>query len=185
MISKLRRTVCAGLAACFGAASAAAAAVPAAGAIAPEFALPDQDGKRRQLLEWRGKWVVLYFYPKDDTPGCTEQACAFRDDWIELKALGAEVVGISIDTAASHKAFAQKYKLPFPLLADERAEVAQKYGAVSDWMVIKLAKRYTFLIDPQGRVAKNYLSVNTSRHSREIVGDLKTLSERSANLKSP
>lgn len=178
MISKFRRAVCAGLAAWFGAAPAVAAVVPTAGAVAPEFALPDQDGKSRQLLEWRGKWVVLYFYPKDDTPGCTEEACAFRDDWMQLSAMGAVVVGISIDTAASHKAFAQKHKLPFPLLADERAEVAQKYGAVSDWMVIKLAKRYTFLIDPQGKVAKAYLSVNTSRHSTEIIEDLKQFSKR-------
>jgi thioredoxin-dependent peroxiredoxin len=153
--------------------TATAADVPAVGTLAPEFMLPDQHGKLRQLAEWRGKWVVLYFYPKDDTPGCTEEACTFRDDLEQLTALDAQVVGISVDTSESHKAFAEKYKLPFPLLADSKAEVAVRYGALSNWLVIKLAKRYTFLIDPQGKLVKIYLSVNTSRHSEEIVNDLK------------
>jgi peroxiredoxin Q/BCP len=153
--------------------AATAADVPAVGTMAPEFNLPDQHGKQRQLTEWRGKWVVLYFYPKDDTPGCTEEACTFRDDLEQLTALDAQVVGISVDTSESHKAFAEKYKLPFPLLADSKADVAVRYGALSNWLVIKLAKRYTFLIDPQGKVAKTYLSVDTSRHSVEIVKDLK------------
>lgn len=155
--------------------AATAADVPALGSTAPEFSLPDQHGKLRQLSDWRGKWVVLYFYPKDDTPGCTEEACTFRDDLEQLTALDAQVVGLSVDTTASHKAFAEKYKLPFPLLSDAKASVAERYGAVSNWLVIKLAKRYTFLIDPQGKVAKTYLSVNTSRHSEEIVKDLKQL----------
>lgn len=170
MISKVRRALCALLSL---SATAAMAAVPAVGSAAPDFALPDQHGKLRQLSEWRGKWLVLYFYPKDDTPGCTEEACTFRDDWQQLTALGAEVVGISIDTSASHKDFAEKYHLPFPLLADAKGEVAQRYGAMADWVVLKLARRYTFLIDPQGRIAKAYLSVNTARHSAEIVADLK------------
>jgi len=183
MRSQLRRAWCVGLLSTLGLGAAlmavpVQAAVPAAGAPAPDFALPDQDGKARALSDWRGKWLVLYFYPKNDTPGCTEEACAFRDDWMQLSALGAEVVGISVDTAASHKAFSQKHKLPFPLLADERGEVAQKYGAISDWLVVKLAKRYTFLIDPQGRVAKAYLSVNTSKHSGEVITDLMQLSKR-------
>ena len=152
---------------------AATAQTPAVGTLAPDFKLTDQHGKPRHLTEWRGKWVVLYFYPKNDTPGCTEEACAFRDDLEQLTALDAQVVGISVDTSESHKAFAEKYKLPFPLLADDKAEVATRYGAVSNWLVIKLAKRYTFLIDPQGRVVKTYLSVDTSRHSTDIVKDLK------------
>jgi peroxiredoxin Q/BCP len=152
---------------------AAYAATPAVGSAAPEFTLTDQTGRLRQLAEWRGKWVVLYFYPKDDTPGCTEEACTFRDDLEQLSALDAQVVGISVDTAASHKAFAEKYHLPFPLLADAKAEVATDYGALSDWLVMKVAKRYTFLISPQGKIAKVYLSVDTSRHSAEIVSDLK------------
>ena len=177
MSTLLRRTLrflSASLLAVFGAV-ATAADVPAVGALAPEFKLSDQHGKLRQLSEWRGKWVVLYFYPKDDTPGCTEEACAFRDDLEQLTELGAQVAGISVDTSESHKAFAEKYKLPFPLLADAKAEVAERYGALSNWLVIKLAKRYTFLIDPQGRVAKTYLSVDTSRHSTDIVKDLQQL----------
>ena len=154
---------------------AAAAQVPAVGTLAPDFSLPDQHGKTRSLSDWRGKWLVLYFYPKDDTPGCTTEACNFRDDWQQLTLLDAQVVGVSVDTSASHKAFAEKYHLPFPLLADVKAEAAVRYGAISDWKVFKFAKRYTFLIDPQGRIAKTYLSVNASRHSAEIVADLKQL----------
>jgi peroxiredoxin Q/BCP len=172
VISRLRRALC--LLLPLGAASVQAA-VPAVGQPAPDFTLPDQGGKLRRLADWRGKWLVLYFYPKNDTPGCTEEACTFRDDWEQLSALGAEVVGISVDDSASHAAFAQKYKLPFPLLADTQGDVAQRYGAISDWKLFKFAKRYTFLIDPQGRITKVYLSVNTSRHSAEIVADLKQL----------
>lgn len=157
----------------------ATAGVPAVGALAPEFSLPDQRGQLRQLSDWRGQWLVLYFYPKDDTPGCTTEACNFRDDWQQLGILGAQVVGISVDTSASHKAFAEKYHLPFPLLADVKAEVAQRYGAVSDWRVFKFAKRYTFLIDPQGRIAHAYLSVNAAGHSAEVLADLKRLQSAS------
>ena len=170
MIAKIRRALCALLPMC---ATVAVAAVPTAGLMAPDFTLPDQYGKPHSLSEWRGKWVVLYFYPKDDTPGCTEEACTFRDDLEQLSALEAQVVGISIDTSDSHKKFAEKYHLPFPLLADARGEVAANYGALSNWLVIKLAKRYTFLINPQGKIAKSYLSVDTSRHSAEILNDLK------------
>jgi peroxiredoxin Q/BCP len=170
MISKIRRVLCTLLPLC---ATVAVAAVPVVGTMAPDFTLPDQHGKLRQLTEWRGKWVVLYFYPKDDTPGCTEEACTFRDDLEQLSAMDAQVVGISVDTSASHKAFAEKYHLPFPLLADAKAEVATNYGALSNWLVLKLAKRYTFLIDPQGKIAKSYLSVDTSRHSAEILNDLR------------
>ena len=151
------------------------AEVPAIGTVAPGFSLPDQNGAPRRLAEWRGRWVVLYFYPKDDTPGCTTEACAFRDDLARLTALGAQVVGISVDDTVSHKAFADKYNLPFPLLSDSTAEVARQYGALSDWIGFKVAKRYTFLVDPVGRIAKTYLSVDTSRHSAEIVADLKIL----------
>ena len=175
MNTKLLRALCAVLT--FLHLSAAFAAVPAVGAAAPDFALPDQNGKLRQLHEWRGKWVVLYFYPMDDTPGCTEEACTFRDDLQALSALDAQVVGISVDSSASHKVFAEKYHLPFPLLADAKAEVAANYGALSDWVVMKTAKRYTFLINPSGRIAKAYLSVDTSRHSAEIVSDLKQLKQ--------
>ena len=154
---------------------AARAEVPALGAAAPAFSLPDQNGAPRRLAEWRGKWVVLYFYPKDDTPGCTTEACSFRDDISLLTALGVQVVGISVDDTLSHKAFAEKYQLPFPLLSDATAEVARQYGALSDWLVVKMAKRYTFLIDPAGRIAKAYLTVDAARHSKEVAADLKAL----------
>ncbi len=153
----------------------AAQAGLAAGQAAPDFALPDQTGRLRRLAEWRGKWLVLYFYPKNDTPGCTEEACSFRDDWQQLLLLDAQVVGISVDSSASHAAFAQKYQLPFPLLADEKGEVAARYGALSDWLLIQWARRHTFLIDPEGRIAKAYRSVDTSKHSAEILSDLRQL----------
>ncbi|TSA49582.1 MAG: peroxiredoxin, partial [Nitrosomonadales bacterium] len=119
-------------------------------------------------------WVVLYFYPKDDTPGCTKEACSFRDDLAQLEKLGAKVVGISVDDSDSHARFAQKYHLPFPLLSDKDGKVADSYGALTNLGLLKLAKRYTFLIDTQGKVAKVYLSVDTSRHSQEIIADLKS-----------
>jgi len=174
MTSRLRRALSAALSVFT---FAAAAQVPTVGTMALDFSLPDQQGKLRQLSEWRGHWVVLYFYPKDDTPGCTTEACNFRDDLQQLSALEAQVVGISVDSSASHKAFAEKYHLPFPLLADARAEVATNYGALSNWLVLKLAKRYTFLINPQGKIAKAYLSVDTSKHSAEIVNDLRLLKQ--------
>jgi peroxiredoxin Q/BCP len=155
--------------------SVAQAAALETGQAAPDFVLPDQDGKTRKLADWRGKWLVLYFYPKNDTPGCTTEACNFRDDWLLLQELGAEVVGVSVDTSAAHAAFAQKYKLPFPLLADAQGEVATRYGALSDWWVYKFAKRQTFIIDPQGRIARIYRSVDSDRHSVEIVADLRQL----------
>jgi peroxiredoxin Q/BCP len=155
--------------------SAAQAATLEVGQVAPDFVLPDQDGKTRQLADWRGKWLVLYFYPKNDTPGCTTEACNFRDDWLILQELGAAVVGLSVDTSASHAAFAQKYKLPFPLLADAQGEVAARYGALSDWWLYKFAKRQTFIVNPQGRIARIYRSVDSDKHSAEIVADLKQL----------
>jgi len=154
---------------------AQAGEVPKAGQAAPDFSLPDQNGKLHKLIDYTGKWLVLYFYPKDDTPGCTQEACAFRDDLIQLTGLGAEVVGVSLDDSSSHAAFAQKYHLPFPLLADKSSEVAARYGVLLNLGLFKVAKRYTFLINPQGNISKVYDSVETSRHSREIIEDLKTL----------
>ena len=152
--------------------------LPKAGAQAPGFSLPDQNGKLRTSAEFRGKWLVLYFYPKDDTPGCTEQACTFRDDLHKLTALGAEIVGVSVDDTLSHQAFAKKYNLPFPLLADAKGELARRYGSLRDLGLIKFARRNTFLIDPQGKVAKVYLSANTSRNSQEVIDDLKQLTAK-------
>jgi len=144
---------------------------------APNFSLPDNQGRQVNLNDFKGKWVVLYFYPKDDTPGCTTEACHFRDDFKLLENLGAQVVGMSIDDSFSHKKFAEKYNLPFPLLSDASGEVASLYGALNNFLVIKLAKRYTYLINPQGKIAKIYLSVDTSKHSQEIIEDLKKLKE--------
>jgi peroxiredoxin Q/BCP len=144
---------------------------------APSFTLPDNQDRQRSLGEFKSQWIVLYFYPKDDTPGCTAEACHFRDDFKLLESLGAQVVGISVDDSLSHKKFAEKYKLPFPLLSDASGEVADRYNALNNFLVIKLAKRYTYLINPQGKIAKIYLSVNTSKHSQEIIEDLKKLKE--------
>jgi thioredoxin-dependent peroxiredoxin len=153
-----------------------ALAVPQAGAPAPAFSLADQAGKTRSLAEFRGKWLVLYFYPKDDTPGCTEQACKFRDDIFALTQLGAQVVGVSLDDSASHAEFARKYSLPFPLLADKNGVVTKSYGALPEGS--RYADRYTFLISPEGKVAKIYTSVDTSRHSAEVIEDLRKLARK-------
>ena len=153
-----------------------AANVPKSGDVAPAVRLMDQNGEIKKLSDFSGQWVVLYFYPKDDTPGCTKEACAFRDDLASLEKLGAKVVGISVDDSDSHAKFAAKYHLPFPLLADEDGKVAESYGALANLFVVKIAKRYTFLIDPKGKISKVYMSVDTSRHSQEIVDDLKNLS---------
>ena len=149
--------------------------LPKAGDVAPAFNLPDQSGKFHNNAEFRGKWLVVYFYPRDDTPGCTEQACTFRDDMHKLTRLGAAIVGISVDDTASHAAFASKYHLPFPLLADDKGEVAERYGSIRDLALVKFAQRNTFLIDPQGKIAKVYLSVSTSKNSQEIIDDLQKL----------
>ncbi len=154
-----------------------AASILKSGDDAPNFTLPDNQGRQVSLSDFKSKWVVLYFYPKDDTPGCTTEACHFRDDFKLLENLGAQVVGMSIDDSFSHKKFAEKYNLPFPLLSDASGEVASLYGALNNFLVIKLAKRYTYLINPQGKIAKIYLSVDTSKHSQEIIEDLKKLKE--------
>jgi peroxiredoxin Q/BCP len=148
---------------------------PKAGEPAPNFSLPDQDGKNRSLSEFSGKWLALYFYPRDDTPGCTRQACAFREDWNKLGEHGAQVVGVSVDDVESHLDFAKEHRLPFPLLADAGGAVAARYGSLRDLGLIKFARRNTFLIDPQGRVAKVYLSANPSDNAREVLEDLQRL----------
>ena len=158
--------------------ASAAANTAKAGDPAPDFNLPDASGKPHKLADYAGKWVVLYFYPKDDTPGCTKEACSFRDDLAQLDRLGAQVIGVSVDDTDSHARFAEKYHLPFPLLADKDGKVADSYGALTNLYLVKMAKRYTFLIDPHGKIAKTYLSVDASRHSQEIIGDLKLLTVR-------
>jgi peroxiredoxin Q/BCP len=154
---------------------ARADAPPPAGAPAPEFVLPDASGKVHRLADWRGQWLVIYFYPKDDTPGCTTEAIGFRDRQSQLAALKAQVVGVSLDDGASHLAFAEKHRLTFPLLVDRDGTVARRYGTLSDFGLFKFARRYTFLIDPGGRVAKAYLSVEASKHVDEVIADLRDL----------
>jgi peroxiredoxin Q/BCP len=158
--------------------SANAGAVPKAGELAPDFILPDQNGQTHALKDYAGKWLVLYFYPKDDTPGCTQEACAFRDDLQQLTDLGAQVVGISVDDSNSHAEFAKKYHLPFPLLADKTAIVAARYGVLMNLLFTKVARRYTFLIDPQGKISKVYDKVETSHHSKEIIEDMKHMASK-------
>jgi len=155
--------------------AARASALPEVGKPAPDFKLPDQNGKAHALQDFHGKWLVLYFYPKDDTPGCTQEACSFRDDLNLLTEMGAVVAGISVDDSDSHAEFAKKYHLPFPLLADKSGAVADSYGALLNLGILKVARRFTFLIDPQGNINKVYLSVETSRHSKDIIADMKAL----------
>jgi len=147
---------------------------PKPGTWAPDFVLPDQQGALRRLSDFRGKWVVLYFYPKDETPGCTTEACAFRDDWQALSELNAQVIGISLDDARSHAQFAAKYHLPFVLLSDGSGEVVARYGALTNLLLLKWAKRYTYVIAPDGKIARAYWDVDPSRHSREIIEFLKS-----------
>jgi peroxiredoxin Q/BCP len=146
---------------------------PRRGEPAPAFSLPDQNGNTRTLAEFRGRPLVLYFYPRDDTPGCAEQAMRFRDTMREFEALGAAVCGLSVNSTRSHAAFALKYKLPFPLLADPTGAVAARYGSLRDFGFFKFAKRNTFVIDAAGTVAKVYLGVNAGRNAREVLNDLR------------
>lgn len=149
--------------------------LPQVGDAAPPFTLPDQNGTARTLDEFRGKWLVLYFYPRDDTPGCTEQAGRYRDAMRDLEAFGATVCGVSVDDSDSHAEFSRKYKLPFILLADRKGKVAALYGSLRDFGVIKFARRNTFLIDPRGKIAKVYVGVNAASNTQDVTGDLRAL----------
>lgn len=142
---------------------------------APDFRLPDQQGKIHTLSDFHGKWLALYFYPKDDTPGCTKQACSFRDGLEDLIHLGAAVVGVSVDDSNSHAEFALKYQLQFPLLADTTTRTAADYHSLINLGFVKFARRNTFLIDPEGKIARMYLSASASRNSTEVLADLKRL----------
>ena len=160
------------------AADAAPAAGPTDGQMAPEFKLEDQHGKWHTLADHSGKWVVLYFYPKDFTPGCTKEVCTFRDDVIALKKAGADVLGVSLDDTKSHAEFAEKYHVPFPLLADNKQEAAKAYGVLTSKMGMSYAKRETFLIDPEGKIAKHYRDVDPEKNSKQVLADLATLEKK-------
>src|SRR5262249_34868522 len=154
-------------------------AMPEVGEKAPAFNLPDQSGKPVKLSDYKGKTVVLYFYPKDDTPGCTREACSFRDEHSALEKAGAVVLGVSPDDTSSHARFAGRYKLPFPLLADKDHTVSEKYGAWGDKTLygrkFKGITRSTFLIDGSGKVARVWPRVKVDGHVeqvREALGEL-------------
>jgi len=152
-------------------------AMPAIGDPAPPFELEDQDGNSVRLADLRGKWVVLYFYPKDNTPGCTREACNFRDNFGALQAAGAQILGVSGDSRASHGKFAEKFELPFPLLVDADHAIARAYGAFG------LKKNYgreyegiirsTVIIGPDGAVAKTYPRAKPDSHGEEVLAWLK------------
>ncbi len=148
------------------------------GDAAPDFELIDQYRNVHKLSDYAGKWVVLYFYPKNGTPGCTTEACNFRDDIFKIRALNAEVLGVSLDSTESHASFAEKHGLPFPLLSDAGKEVTGKYGTLMSIGPIKTAKRHTFIIDPEGRLAKIYRRVDPDTHSAEVIADLTDLTQR-------
>lgn len=145
------------------------------GELAPDFNLLDQQGKSHSLNNYRGQWIVLYFYPKDDTPGCTKEACEFRDDYKTLRARNTQVLGVSVDHTDSHAKFAEKYSLPFPLLADTDGHTAKQYQALMNLGIVKLAKRHTFIIDPEGIIQMIYRKVDASSHSDQILDDLNKL----------
>jgi peroxiredoxin Q/BCP len=153
--------------------------IPKITTIAPTFTLPDQNNNEHSLGEYKGKWLLIYFYPKDDTPGCTKEACSIRDMFPFFNKLNITVIGISTDSVKSHKKFEEKYKLPFTLLADTEKKTVKVYGV---WAKKKFmgreydgTLRTSFLIDPKGKIAKVYEDVKPETHADEVLTDLKSL----------
>ncbi|MBU1033919.1 thioredoxin-dependent thiol peroxidase [Patescibacteria group bacterium] len=148
--------------------------------IAPDFALFDQQNQQHQLKDYRGKWLLLYFYPKDNTPGCTVEACTLRDSWGEFAKLNAVVLGISADSVASHEKFSNKFNLPFPILADEKKTMLKAYGVLAEKSMFGKTflgiKRSSFLIDPEGKIAKIYQNVKPAVHAEQVLADIRKLS---------
>lgn len=146
---------------------------------APNFQLPDQDGNTHNLSDYLGKWIVVYFYPKDDTPGCTIEACNFRDKSELLLKSNIVVFGVSKDKVNSHKKFVDKFKLNFPLLSDPSTEMIQSYGALGEKKFMGKTymgvHRYTYLIDPEGNIAKFYEKVDVTSHAEQILKDVEAL----------
>lgn len=147
----------------------------AVGDAAPEFELPDQTGQLHSLEDYRDQWVVLYFYPKDGTPGCTTEACEFRDNIFAFRKINAQILGVSLDDVESHQKFADHHSLPFPLLADSDGKASEAYGVKTKMFGMTMAKRQTFLIAPGGTIAKHYETVKPDKHSVEVLADLKEL----------
>lgn len=153
--------------------------IPEIGTRAPAFTLPDQEGKEHSLSDYKGKWILLYFYPKDDTPGCTIEACTIRDQFKDFTNIDAIVLGVSTDSVASHKKFASAYELPFTLLADVNKEVVGQYGVFGEKKFMGKTymgtRRTSFLVDPEGEIAKVYEKVKPEVHATEVIADLKIL----------
>ena len=179
----LRRTlVTALLAATASVCALAGDTAPAAGSSAPDFKLQDQKGDWHTLSQYKGKWVVLYFYPKDDTPGCTTQACELRDNVFAFKKADAVILGVSADDVESHKKFAEKYSVPFTILADPNKEAIKKYGVLwSPKEGIEIASRQTYLIGPDGKIVKHWDKVKPEGHSDMVLAEIKAHSPAKAS----
>ena len=149
------------------------AAAPQVGQMAPDFTLPSQDGSKISLHDFKGKWVVLYFYPKDGTSGCTLEAHNFQRDIAKYQQANAEIVGVSVDSADSHKDFCAKQGLHFKLLADTEKKVSEQYDSLM--MIIHYSSRNTFLISPDGKIAKVWIGVSPAKHSEEVLAALSSL----------
>jgi peroxiredoxin Q/BCP len=145
------------------------------GQSAPDFTLVDQHNKQHTLSDYKGQWVVVYFYPKDDTPGCTTEACSFRDAINHIIAKRAVVFGISLDDVESHQKFSKKNNLPFSILSDADGKVAKQYDSLGDYWVIKFAKRNSFIVNPAGDIVKIYKGVDPQTHVQKVLKDLSTL----------
>jgi len=152
--------------------------MPAVGAAAPGFTLTTNEGKQVNLNDFKGKWVVLYFYPKDFTQGCTIEARNFQRDIAKYEAVNAVILGVSVDNAESHKEFCAKEGLNFKLLADTEAKVSEQYGSVMEYNGAKLSARNTFLIDPQGKIAKVFEKVKVAAHSEEVLAAIASLQKQ-------
>ena len=146
--------------------------LPQAGQPAPTFTLPNQEGQPVSLDSYKGKWVVLYFYPKDMTSGCTKEAHNFQNDLDKYKAANAVILGVSVDSVDSHKQFCTKDSLTFNLLSDEQKKVVEQYGSLGSFGPMKIAMRNTFLIDPNGKIVKVWTKVDPSGHSDEVLAAL-------------
>lgn len=157
-----------------------AAPVPSVGSLAPEFSLTSQEGSTVNLKDYRGQWVVLYFYPKDFTSGCTIEAHNFQRDQPQYQQRNAVVLGVSVDSADSHKQFCTKEGLNFKLLADTDHKVSSAYGSLTNLGLVKFASRHTFIINPEGKVAKVFTEVNPNKHSEEVLAALAELQKQSS-----
>ncbi len=153
----------------------AADSVPRPGQTAPDFTLPSQDGSKVSLHDFKGKWVVLYFYPKDGTTGCTIEAHNFQRDLPKYDQKRAVVVGVSVDSTGSHKEFCAKQGLTFKLLADSKRDVSRQYGSLTNLLVYKMSSRNTFLINPEGKIARVWTGVSPASHSAEVLAALSQL----------